>query len=230
MTAEGATARFPVGAGASDRLEHAMRSVAVTRLAAGVAHDVRNPLNAMALQVAILSDKLADAGDGVSSVAAPHLAAIREQIARVNDVVRRLADVADPAAPLGFLDVGAMLCDVARLYGHEGRRRQVEIACDAAPDAARARCDPARAGRLLLGLFWKCLAETPGGGRLAVHAVAESGEIAVRLEHAPAAPDPDLDFVAEAAAAAAATLGGRLAISGDAGGARYELRLPRDGA
>ena len=76
-------------------LENGHRSTALSRVIAGVAHDIKNPLNAMALQLAILSEKLSGEGEAAGA-AVPHLSALREQIGRVNEVVRRFLDVTDP--------------------------------------------------------------------------------------------------------------------------------------
>ncbi len=211
-----------------DGPEHAMRSIALSRLAAGLAHDIKNPLNAMALQIAILADKLADAGPSMSAMAASHLASMREQIARVNDTVRRFADVADPSAPLGYTDVGGLVADLARLFAHEARRRRIELVCEATRDGVRSQCDPARAGRILTGLFWRALAETPVDGRLHVRAAVEDGAISVRLEHTPGPAVPELAFVTAAAAASAEEMGGRLAVASDETGAHILLRLPKE--
>jgi signal transduction histidine kinase len=78
-------------------LEHAARSQGLARLAAGLAHDIKNPLNAMALQLALLGEKLGEGDLAASS--ASHLGALRDQITKVNEVVRRFCDVTDPAAP-----------------------------------------------------------------------------------------------------------------------------------
>jgi signal transduction histidine kinase len=205
-----------------------MRSLALSRLAAGLAHDVKNPLNAMALQIAILADKLADAGPMVSEAVASHLASLKEQIARVNEAVRRFADVAEPGGPAEFTDVGSLVADLTRLFGHEARRRRVEIACDGVREGMRSPCDPVRVGRLLMGLFWRALSETPPGGRLAVRAALEGGQVVVRLEHTPGPEAPELAFVTEVVASSAADLGGRLVSSSDETGARFLLRLPKD--
>ncbi len=231
MTAEGAALIATPRSGPAPSPgwgEHAMRSLALSGLAAGLAHDVKNPLNAMALQIAILADKLVDAGPAVSDAVASHLSSLKEQIARVNDAVRRFADVAEPGGAPEFTDVGGLAADLARLFGHEARRRRVEIAFDVVRDGVRSRCDPVRVGRLLMGLFWKALSETPAGGRLAVRAAVEGGQVFVRLEHTPGPEAPELAFVTDVVAASAADMGGRLVISSDETGARQVLRLPRD--
>src|SRR6266545_4252045 len=99
-----------------DGAEHALRSQVMGRVVAGVAHDIKNPLNAMSLQLALLADKLE--GTAGAREAEGHLAALRDQIGRVNEVLRRLVDVTDPAAPLGYLDLGVLLDDVTSLFAY----------------------------------------------------------------------------------------------------------------
>src|SRR5512142_3076671 len=159
-------------AGLGEALEHAMRSIALGRVASGIVHDIKNPLNAMALQIALLGEKLSGS-DAASASAAGHLAALRDQVARVNEILRRSLDVADPGAPLGFTDVGALLTDAVALLGHEARRHRIEATVNAPAGAIRTSCDPERVARLVLGLIARALAETPDGGRLAVRATGD---------------------------------------------------------
>jgi len=212
-----------------DALEHAMRSDALGRVANGVSHDIRNPLNAMALQIALLGEKIS-ASPEASAAAAVHLAALRDQVNRVNSVLRRFVDVAEPGAPLGYTDVGALVADVAALLGHEGRRRRIELAVDAPSGALRTACDPERVARLVLGLVARALAETPDGGRLAVRAEPDGTGIAIRIEHAAGAPEAGAGYYRGAAAAGAMRLGGALAEERRNGVARTTLALPRNEA
>lgn len=227
--------RVPAGGGAllvardpraAEWLEHAMRSQGMTRLAAGLAHDVKNPLNAMALQLALLGDKLA-ATPEASAAAAVHLGALRDQIGRVNEVVRRFLDVTDPSAPLGYLDLGALLADTASLFGHDARRRGVALAVEAPGGQVRTCCDPDRVGRLVLGLFSWAVATTPDGGRISVRAEGQGNGVAVRLARAAADPDRDPGYDREVIAAAAEALGGALEVVRRDGSELLVLHLPR---
>jgi signal transduction histidine kinase len=213
--------------GDAERLEHAARSLALTRVAAGVAHDIKNPLNAMALQIALLSEKLASAGEAASSAAAAHLGPLRDQISRVNEVVRRLLDVADPSAPLGFTDLGALAIDAAALLSHDARRRRVEVALEA-PAGVKTRCDPARVGRLVLALVHRALAGTPEGGRLGVRVEADRDDVRVVLDHAGADLGGGLGYDCDVAEEGARALGGHLDIERGADGHRVVLTLPRN--
>jgi signal transduction histidine kinase len=206
-------------------LEHAMRSQGIGRVAGGVAHDIKNPLNAMSLQLALLGEKLSGSADA-SGAAAAHLGALRDQIGRVNDIVRRFLDVADPAAPFGYTDLGALLSDVAALLSHDARRRRISLQVDAQPGAVRTSCDPARVGRLALGLFARALAETPDGGRLSARAEPRGRLAALSIEHVAGDPDPALGYYTEVAAAAAHALGGEFVQERRDGVERLSLALP----
>lgn len=211
-------------------LEHAMRSEGLTRLAAGLAHDIKNPLNAMALQLALLADKLS-ASPEASAASAGHLAALREQIGRVNEVVRRFLDVTDPSAPLGYTDLGTMVGDLAALFGHDARRRRIALEVDAPRGTVRTSCEAGRVGRLVLSLFAHALARTPEEGRLSVQVEAAPEGPTIRLQRSVRAGAPALpELEVEPMSAGAEALGGALELGGSGGAGRVVLRLPRNQA
>lgn len=227
--------RVPAGGGAllvvrdpreAEWREHAMRSQGLTGVAAGLAHDVKNPLNAMALQLALLGDKLA-ATPEASAAAANHLGALRDQIARVNEVIRRFLDVTDPSAPLGYVDLGALLADTASLFGHDARRRGIGLAVEAPGGPVRTCCDPGRVGRVVLGLLSWALATTPDGGRISARAEGQGDRVVVRLARGAADPDRDSGYDREVIAAAAEALGGALEVVRRDGTEHLALHLPR---
>jgi signal transduction histidine kinase len=207
--------------------EYAMQAVALARLAGSVAHEVKNPLNAMALQLALLGDKIATESDALATACAGNLGSLRNQIGRVNEVVRRFLEVADPPPSNGF-DAGGLLADATNLFGHEARRRRVALVCEAQPDSLRASGDPARAARLLLGLLWRAIAATPQAGRLLARASPAGTEVVLALEHGRGEPDPSLAWVGAVVANAAREMGGRLEESTSGESARVALVLPRE--
>lgn len=215
----------PLGAPAA---EYAMQAVLLARLAASLAHEVKNPLNAMALQLALLGDKIAAGSDALANACASNLASLKNQIGRVNEVVRRYLDVADPAPAAGF-DAGALLADATQLFGHEARRRRVALACEASGGASlRAAGDPARAARLLLGLVWRALSATPEGGRLLTQVQGASAGVTLAIEHSRGADDPALAWMDEVATAGARDMGGHLAWSSREDTVRVALTLPKE--
>jgi signal transduction histidine kinase len=206
-------------------IEYAMQALALARLAGSVAHEVKNPLNAMTLQLALLGEKIGASGP-LASACAGSLGSIRNQIGRIGEVLRRFLDVADPTPASGF-DAGSLLADALSLFGHDARRKNIAVACQAAPGAVRAAGDPVRAARLLLGLLWRAVSITPSGGKLGARAVGTAGEAVLALEHTRGAPDAALGWVCGVVAAAAAEMGGRLEES-EADTVRVALVLPKE--
>lgn len=228
--------RIPSGAGAllvarsassGEWLEHVMRSHGLGRVAGGVAHDIKNPLNTMSLQLALLGEKLSASPDATAA-AGNHLTTLRDQIGKVNEILRRFVEVAEPSAPLGYTDLGALLADTGSLLAHDARRRRIELVVEAQPAVARTSCDPSRVGRVVLGLFARSLAETPDGGRLAARATIRGATATISIDHVAGDPDPDLGYYDDVIAAAAKALGGEFAQERRDGVERLSLALPRN--
>jgi hypothetical protein len=190
-----------------------------------VAHEVKNPLNAMVLQLALLTEKIAGAGEPLASSCAGNLGSLRNQIARVDEVVRRLADVSDPAPGTAF-DLGGLAADIGSLFAHEARRRRVVWTCEASRGLIHARGDAARLARLLLGLAWRALSRAENA-TVALRAAVDGADALVSFEH-PRDRDPSTDWVPATVAEALAHMDGRLEwVRGD-DRERLEVRLRRE--
>jgi signal transduction histidine kinase len=206
-----------------EQLEQGLRSAALSRLVSGMAHDIKNPLNAMSLQLALLAEKLSP--DGAEGV--PHLGALRDQVGRVNEVVRRFMDVTDPAAPLGYTEVGGLLVDAGAVLAHEARRRRVQLVVQPPHGVVRTAGDPARVGSLVLVLLAGTMAATPDGGRVEAAVAVDERQVVLRLVHAVGEEGRETGYDRGVTAAAAAALGGTLLEQEEEGVVRIELRLPR---
>lgn len=210
--------------GDQERLEHALRSLGLAGLAAGLSHDVNGPLNTMKLQLALLTEKL---GEGPAAQAvAGQLRSLRDQVGRIAGLVGRFRAVVDPPAPPGALDLGALAGEALALLRHDLDGRGVRHEARAAAGVATARTDPARAARLVLALLERAAAATPGGGALALEVEARGGQATLVVSHDRAAGAAAPGYDAEAAAAAATALGGHLGRATQEGRERVTLTLP----
>ncbi|HTP26671.1 MAG TPA: histidine kinase dimerization/phospho-acceptor domain-containing protein [Anaeromyxobacteraceae bacterium] len=208
-------------------IEHAVQALALTRLAGSVAHEIKNPLNAMALQLALLGDKIGAANEALALSCAGNLGSLKNQVTRINEVVRRYLDVADPT-PSGSFDACDLLADVTNLFGHEARRRRLAYTCEPAQGAVRAKADPIRVARLLLGLLLRAITVTPPGGRLVARATSLEQNAAIVLEHTRGPSDGALSWVSEVVSAASIDMGGRLDESSEGDMERAALVLPKE--
>ena len=179
-------------------LVRAERLAIAGRLASGVAHEVGNPLGAIAGYAELARDRLASGGAGQSQ-AVDFLERIAAEAQRIDRIVRGLLDLARPAEPAaGAIDVAVPIDAALRLARVQARFRAVEVRVDAPPDIPRVHGDEARLAQVFLNLFLNAADAMAGAGRIAVAARVRGGRVEVEVQDSgPGIPAADLGRVFE---------------------------------
>lgn len=155
----------------------------IGQLAAGVAHEVRNPLGVIRSSAAMLLEDLQPGSD-----AARAGSFICEEVDRLNAVVRGLLDYARPLAPRRErLRLPGLLAAVRPLVDDTLRRRGVTLRAGA--DTAEISGDPDLLAQLLLTLIENAAEAVGEGGH--VEASLQYGEHATLLRVADDGPGVD---------------------------------------
>jgi len=152
------------------RALRAERLAAVGTLAAGLAHEVRNPLNSAALQLEVLERRLSKS-DAVREATLPVTAAISEEIRRLERLVTEFLSFARPSPlelePTAF----AELCAEELAFGAPvAEAAGVEVVQEIAPDLPALKVDPQRLRQVLRNLVRNAIEAMPEGGKLTVRA------------------------------------------------------------
>ncbi len=129
------------------RAQTAEKLAAVGTLTAGLSHEIRNPLNAAALQLQVLERR-------IKKLPAEQQPALLEPFGLVRDEVRRLDHVLEDflqfARPASFVpqsvDLSAMLAKVEALFRAEAEQRGVTLCARLPADEGARRRGPAAAG------------------------------------------------------------------------------------
>ena len=106
-----------------NQIDVSTRLTSISRLTGGVAHEIKNPLNAIALHLEILKAKLAEApavGDEVD--------VIEREIARLDRVVKTFLDFTRPVElQLDPINLIEMAGEVEALVSPEAEKNHVEV-------------------------------------------------------------------------------------------------------
>lgn len=149
---------------------------AVGRVAATIAHEVNNPLQAIALQLQLID---ADALAGESS---RRLVIVQSELTRIASLVQRMLDFQRPAPGARALhDVEAVLDDVLALAENQLQTDNVRVNRDYAATLPRVLLNPGQMKQVLLNLVLNARDAMPDGGELLVRtsAVDETLEITI---------------------------------------------------
>jgi PAS domain S-box-containing protein len=163
------------------RTMRAERLAAVGTMAAGLAHEVRNPLNSAALQLAVLERRLEKSGVGESTL--PIAALIRGEIERLDRLVREFLTFAQPR-PLAPepVAVAELLNGVAALIRPEAEAAGITVVVDPVPGGALlcVSGDPERLRQVLLNLTRNAIEAMHGArGRLTLAARANGQTVEI---------------------------------------------------
>jgi signal transduction histidine kinase len=159
-----------------DQIGVTTKLAAVGRLTSGVAHEVKNPLNAMIIQVEILKAKLQDHDGEVK----PQLEILSHEIRRLDRVVKTFLDFTRPLEINRCeTSVAALVQDVFTLAEPQARQCKVRLVLEQNGGDPSMRVDRDLMKQALLNLVLNGCQAMPQGGELRVtpHAGPSSVEL-----------------------------------------------------
>jgi len=163
-------------------LRHSERLATVGRMAAQVAHEVRNPLMSIGLNAELLEEELLELNDGGADETRALLRSIQDEVERLAGVTEGYLTLARlPEPELEPVDVNVVVEDLLAFSGEELAHKSVEPASALADDLPEAHADPNQLRQALLNLLRNAVDAMEGGGSLAVRTRLADGRIEVSI-------------------------------------------------
>jgi signal transduction histidine kinase len=161
-----------------DEIEMSRRMSAGSRLTRGVAHEVKNPINAIVLHLHLLQNKLQQADPSTRR----HIDIIGNEIHRLDRVVQILVDFTRPRdLKLEEVDLRRLLDDVALLASPDAEQHGVAMVKDLPSQPLLVKVDTDFVKQAILNIMINGVQAMPDGGTLTVSVRREEGIVVTEI-------------------------------------------------
>ena len=154
----------------------------IARLAGGLAHEIKNPLSTIRLNMDLLAEDLGDAESPVVRRSLKRVDVVRRECQRLQSLLDDFLNFAK-AQRLHLLpaDLNQQIEDVLEFFAPEAKDAGVEIVRYLDPELPRVMLDRQAFRQALLNLIINAKQAMPEGGQLVVRTAAERNLVAVYL-------------------------------------------------
>ncbi|MBN1209278.1 MAG: HAMP domain-containing histidine kinase [Myxococcaceae bacterium] len=182
----------------ADPVVGAARYSAVPTLMDSLLHDVRNPLNALSINLEVLCEKLKGEAGQVPASQEKNIKAMRDQIQRVDGILRQFADFivmrGGAAGEAGLSEVARRSLDV---LAHESRRRRIKFQTTIEPDVRVKLQDTSELSFFIVQALLRAFGRSEAGAEVGVCVHTEGTHAVLEVtDAAGSAPEQAPDILA----------------------------------
>jgi len=146
-----------------DEIELSRRLAAIGRLTSGVAHEVKNPINAIVVHLEVMRQKLKE----IDPDTRRHIDVIGSEIQRLDRVVQTLVDFTRPVElRLNEIDLRKLVDEVVMLANPAAEQHQVKIERQPGSESLITRVDADLVKQAVLNIIINGVQAMPEGGEL----------------------------------------------------------------
>ncbi len=170
-----------------EQLQRAERSAVVGRLASGIAHEIRNPLNFINLSIDHLKEKFAPSAKPLPNLEAARteythlLVTIKDEIARLNSLVSNFLSYGRPSKlRLRDVDARTLVTEVMTLVQAQADQQGVKLVVEESPASNgdhHVQADVEQIKTCFSNLIINAVQAMPDGGRLTVTLDSNEGNL-----------------------------------------------------
>ncbi len=170
-------------------LQTADRLAAISRVSGGVAHEVKNPLNAILLHVEVAKAKLSRGDTDV----VPQMEIISSEILRLDRVVKTFLDFTRPVElKLETVPVAQLLDEIVELARPQADASKIRVIVGHEVDGIGLRIDRDLLKQAMLNIVVNAMQAMPEGGELRFESLAGEDAAEIRISDTGAGIPPEL--------------------------------------
>ena len=149
------------------QLDLSAKLTAISRLTGGVAHEIKNPLNSIALHLEVLRARI----ENRDAAAESEIEVISREITRLDRVVKTFLDFNRPVdLSLIEIEAGQLVGEIAALTEPEARKSNIDMTVDTGPGGLILRADRDLLKQAVLNVVMNGIDAMRNGGRLRIEA------------------------------------------------------------
>lgn len=169
---------------------HTERLASVGRMAAGLAHEINNPLEGMANYLSLLED---DLREGEYSSSLEFVAKVKEGLRRAAGVTRRVLTLSEPGQKsMTQVDVQKALTETIEFVGGNAIFRGIEIETSLLPGDLLVRGNPVTLGQVFLNLLLNSAEIQKGQGKVEIAVCEDGGQVLITIADRGPGIDPEI--------------------------------------
>lgn len=166
----------------AERIE-SERVSSVLLLAAGVAHELGNPLNSLTIHLQLIARKLKKlAGSKEARSLEDSIKVCQDEVTRLDGIIRNFLEAIRPRAPdLADTDLGEVIEDVLRFQGKELEDRGLLVECELPAGTPVVLADRDQLKQVFFNLLKNAMEAMNTGGRLSLKVRADDDSVYVAV-------------------------------------------------
>jgi PAS domain S-box-containing protein len=163
----------------TERLIEDEKTSSVLLLAAGVAHELGNPLNSLTIHLQLIARKLKKLKAGGEAAAlAQSIAVCQDEVQRLDGIITHFLEAIRPRPPdLAETNVVDVLDEVLRFQAGELRNRRIKVEAETQADLPAVLADRNQLKQVFFNLISNAIEAMEPGGRLKIRSRADDDSV-----------------------------------------------------
>lgn len=165
-----------------EQLIQSEKMASLGQMAAGVAHEINNPISGVLVYLHMIMKDLED-NQIDRKQALKFLGDSRDELKRCSKIIKSLLDFSRQSHPrLTPVNLGGILDETFEILAHKAKLQDIEVIWNVDPGIPSIQADPDQLKQVFLNLLLNAIQAMPRGGRLTIHASQAGDKVRVDIE------------------------------------------------